>query len=477
MEILLIVLFNLAVYARTIKYSVIVDDIRQYNTIKTGRASHTAFHHLSWNILDVLKRLWWDIKIRLYGAGTFGINPSLDHALSILLHTCLCVLIYMAFGYSKVSLMAALLYACHPSNHQTSIWLNGRRYILAIIFLMLMMVYKPWGFALYPFTFIFQYSAVFAPILLIKDYPWILIFIPFMVAWNWEAIKNKISVRMKLILCEEQKKVFTWGRIPIVIKSYGFYFYRMLAPWQTMMNYPDLYWWGIVQDKSDECYSLNLEFLRGVSAIVLSGLGLYYIPGNDKILWLFMILSTLQWSAILSAVQLNTDRYISLPNVFMMYFLAKAISFSPYSAVIFVGLMVYYCYNLSIVMRMYWSIDAYHRYQMYFQPQLTKPRFNRIEFYLKHNRMLTAWYLVEEGLQHNPNDFHFLMHSAICNATVGNLAKALEAIEQAEKNYYMGQEEHQSKAVKNMKATLENVGKQIHPHSKEKKKHLKRGGK
>ena len=472
MEIGIIILFNLIIFYRTLFYSIIVDDIRQYQSIKKGVANHTQFSNLTWNILDTLKKIKYDLKIRLYGGATFGNNRVIDHTLAILIHTCICVLIYMVFGYSKVSLMAALLYACHPSNHQTSIWLNGRRYAIAILLLLLAMLYKPWGLFLYPLTFFFQITTLFAPIIFLKEYPILMLLIPIMIGANWSWIKKKIKHRMKMILCEEQKK-WSISRIPIIVKSYGFYFFRMFTPWTTLMNYPDLYWWGIVKDKSDECYKINLEFWRGALAIAISGVGLYYFNGIERLFWAFMILSTLQWSAILSAVQLNTDRYISLPNVFAMYFLAKILTLAPYGTTIFFCYLVYFNYNLSMVMRMYWGIDAYHRYQMYFQPQLTKPRFNRIEFYLRSNRMLTAWYLVEEGLQYNPNDFHFLLHSAICNVTIGNIPKAMEALEAAKQNYYMGQEEMQSKSILGMEKMIAQAQKNTHSHNREKERRRK----
>ena len=92
---------------------------------------------------------------------------------------------------------------------------------------------------------------------------------------------------------------------------------------------------------------------------------------------------------------------------------------------------------------MYRNVDEYQRYQLFFCPNISKPRFNRIEFYLKSGRFLTAWYLIEEGLQYMPNDFHLLVQAAVCAVQLGNMKQAQQLAEQASQNYYIGQEKYQ----------------------------------
>lgn len=448
MEILIIVLFNIIVFWRTLKFSIIVDDIRHYSAIKTKKWDKPV------DLKDFFAQGFAKIQFRLYGGATFGTDPKLDHAVTIFLHTCICVLIYMAFGYSQISFMAAMLYACNPANTQTSIWLNGRRYAINIILVLLMIVYSPWGLILYPFTFMnSQVAAIFSPILVKGIHPLWLLAIPLFYLPNRKQINRKISSRMEHILCDDQRK-FKLTRLVVIVKSFGFYFFNMIAPIRVMMNYPNLYWWGITQKKTDICYSINWEFWKGVIAILLSIAGLVYFKDYMRIMWLFILLSTLQWSAILSAVQVNSDRYTSLPNMFMMFFIAYFINMLPYSMTIFMCLCVYYLCQLSIVMIMYQSIDEYQRYQMFFCPKITKPRFNRIEFYLKKSRFLTAWYLIEEGLQHIPDDFHLLVQASICAAQLGNLKQSQELLESASKNYYLGQESFQKGQLENFRKLI-----------------------
>ncbi len=449
MDILIIVLFNIIVYLRTLRFSIIVDDIRYYEEI--SRIKDTPLY---WRGFLYLFR---GIKRRLYGGATFGVNNiALDHAISILLHTCICVLIYMVFGYNEISFFAALLYSCNPVNHSTAIWLNGRRYAISIIIVLLMMLYAPWGMLLYPLTFMNnQLIAVFSPLLVkgINAYIYSAIFIPILILCNYKKIKAKIKFRMDHILCKEQKE-YRINRIIIIIKSYGFYFFNMLIPVRVMINYPDLFWWGIDPEKNKKCYDYNAEFFRGIFAALVSIYGIIYLHGYMQTMWIFMLLSILQWSAVFSAVQVNADRYISLSNVFMMFFLASLISMSPYSITIYLCIIVYYLTQLSICMRMYQSIDEYQRYQLFYAPNITKPRFNRIEFYLAQKRYLTAWYLIEEGLQNMPNDFHFLLQAAVCLANVGNVDQALEMVYKAKNNFYMGQESIQGNMANSIEKQL-----------------------
>jgi len=455
MKILAIVLFTIIVYLRTIKFTLIVDDIKGYDGIQKQKP-------FAWDkeksILLNLRSLKGYFIRRCYGGATLGgHNIPLDHGLSILLHTMVCVLIYMVFGYSTISFLASLLYACNPVNHQTSMWLNGRRYTINIIIVLLMMLYSPWGLILYPWTFVnSQVACILSPMLVKGIHPIFWAVIPIFLALNYKRIKSKVDARMKKILCDQQR-IYKPSRLIIIAKSYGFYFFNMLAPNRVMVNYSNLFWWGVAEPKNSECYKLNLEFWKGILAVAVSIAGVVYFQGYNRIMMIFMIGAILQWSAVFSAVQVNADRYISLPNVFMMYFMAYFVSMMPFASYIFVGIIVYYLTQLYHVMDCYVSIDWYHRYHMYNAPDITKPRFNRIEFYFKQNRFLTAWYLIEEGLQYNPNDFHLLFQASVALAHIGNFEQSLNFCEKAQKNYYMGQEAIQGKVATDMENTLVNM--------------------
>lgn len=458
-DIPLIILFNLILYWKTLKFGIIVDDIKQYQTIKEGSASSS-------NILQSL-------KIRLYGGGTFGLYSIPDHALAIFFHTCICVLMYMALGYDKIALTASLLYACNSANLQTAVWLNGRRYAITIILLLLMMVYQPWGLILYFATFFFQVTAVLAPILFITKYPLLALAIPILIALNWADIKEVVDIRIQRIVYEGQRK-FTPKRLIIITKSFGFYFFKMLFPGRTLMQYRNLFWWGIEKKKNEECYKPNLEFWKGIVAFIAIGAGLFYFKGQNLLMWIFMFLSVLQWCAIIPFFQINTDRYISLPNVFMMYFLAYFIHMTPFANEITIGILTMYSTGLLSNMEMYRSIDDFHRYQLYYCPDITIPRRDRIKYYMRKTQqnpytLFTAWGIIEEGLRYNPDDYIMLYHAAECAWFIGAFPQAEKLLDLAEKNFYLNQEDFQSKEVHRLRGMIPKV----HDNAQEKERRMK----
>lgn len=459
MEVIIISLFTLILYFRTIWFSIIIDDIGVY----VGRQGYTR----SWdksrgegavkkNFKSMIQEFFRELGSRTYGGGTFTTDPWLDHLLSIFTTAVIGCLIFMVFGYSKVSFCAALLYVANPANHQISIWLNGRRYAITVIMVLLMLLWKPFGIVLYPMTFFWNHAlAFFAPILFLDIGYWLLILIPIVYFFKGKELRDKVRSRMDKVLSSFQKS-FTKDRPIIIVKSYGFFFFKMITPLRVLINNPELYWWGINEKDNKNCYAINLEFFKGLLAVVISIGLLIYFQDYMKIMWLFTVLSILQWSAITSAVQINAERYMAVPIVFMMFFLSYFINMLPYANYVYVAIITYYATNLQGTMFMYKSIDHYQKYQMLYAPDIAKPRFNRIDFYFQQGRFLTAWYLIEEGLGRMPNDFLLLYQAAVCLNQIGNLDQAMHFINLAKQNMYLGQEEAQTKHLDRMITTIQN---------------------
>jgi hypothetical protein len=362
----------------------------------------------------------------------------------------------MVFGYSKVSFCAALLYVANPANHQIAIWLNGRRYAITVILVLLMLLWKPFGIIFYPMTFFYDHAlALFTPLLFLDVGYWLTLLIPIVYFYKGKSLRNRVKGRMDKILSSFQRG-FTKDRLIIIVKSYGFFFSKMITPMRVLINNPELYWWGINEKDNKECYAINPEFYRGLLAVVVSIALVFYFQDYMKIMWLFTVLSILQWSAITSAVQINAERYMAVPIVFMMFFLSYFINIFPNANYIYVAVITYYATNLQGTMFMYKSIDHYQKYQMLYAPSIAKPRFNRIDFYFKQGRFLTAWYLIEEGLGQMPNDFLLLYQAAICLNQIGNFEQALQLLDKAEKNTYLGQEETQSKHIDSLRTIIKN---------------------
>ena len=92
--ILTLILINIALLARTIKYHPVVDDIHRFK------------HNLKPD-----NTFWSKVKAHwqnLHSSRQYILDTRKEHAINIIIHTTVVVLIYLAFGANHVSFLAAL---------------------------------------------------------------------------------------------------------------------------------------------------------------------------------------------------------------------------------------------------------------------------------------------------------------------------------------------------------------------------------
>ena len=469
---LLIIATVFVFYIRTIRYSIIVDDIQHYSKIKKG---HYSFHKEQYEKLNFIGKIKYFIrliKVRLYGGGTFGLNTIHDHLFTTALHAITCCLIFILFGQGTFALATTLLYAVNPINNQTAIWLNGRRYQIAVILCLLALIVKPIGGLFYLISLAFQGIGFFLPVFLLDNANWYLIFllIPIII-FMLPRIQAVYFSRMNRIFNQDQKK---WGigRIIVIIKSYGFYFFNMIFPTITMMNYPTLIQWGVTKRGNKDAYAINLDLVKGIAAFLATAL-LISIP-KLRLIGLFIFLGTLQWSAVICAFQQLADRYMSLVNVFMMYCVVYFASQTPYTGIIIFSFFVYYATQLNISMQMYKTIDRFFEYQMFWRPELARNRVIYADSFMAIKDITRAWMVVEAGLRYDPTDFELSFRAAQCSAAIGMLDKADHFIKRCEENFYIGQEEIQRRRIENLRNQMRIIQENINNHAVEEKRKMKK---
>lgn len=451
-------------YIRTIEYSIIVDDIRQYAMIKKG-AFKWRKERLGNTLFSKIKYINKFICSRLYGGGTFGDNTIKDHALATGLHALTCCLIYNAFGSNHISFWTALLYAVNPINNQTAIWINGRRYQIVVILSLLALIFKPWGIIFYLYSFNLQVTATFLPVLFSDISPLFLLLPPFLMLIGFKRFKSKYDSRM-LRIANRDQKTWGWGRIKVVIKSYGFFFFKMLHPVITMFNYPNLIQWGVTKKGNADAYAVNFAFWQGIFAL---GATLWLATTPELTLMaLFVFLGTLQWSAIICAFQQLADRYISVVNVFMMYMVSYLLftHLPNYAPILLFGLACSYVTQLNITMRMFKSIETFFAYQLYYHPEMSRNRIIYADSYLSIQDITSAWLIVKEGLRYEPDDFELLFRAAQCAIVTALFDKAEEYIARAEQNYYIDSEEVQGERIRRLKNALVDTKRKAHMFEK-----------
>lgn len=403
----------LVFYARTINYLLVVDCTTRYQLMLNGEKCE----------LKKAGFIRW-IKYKLYGFGTFGINCKtektkrdsirLDHAITILLHLIVCELIYQVLGHNDIAFWAAILYAVNPISHQVSIWSNGRRYALNIILVLVMLALpKPFGLLAWVCTPILHLTAVFAPLMMGWKYA-LAIPLAGAIAWYWQW--NDYKMRLSTQKTQEMLK-YTPKRVIPSVKLFGFYFFRSILPGRVMMVYSHLYFWGLTKEGTDDAHRLNLSFFRGVSSVIISIIGLCLLHGQDRLYFLFAVVSMVQWCGFLTVTQHSCDRYIATATPFMMYLFssllfAHAGTWAMPIILLFIGL---YISELNTVMKMYKSIISFHEYENFFYPDNTVSRSAMVHGMMAEKQPLIAWYEIQTALRYHPYDMRMnILAAEVC---------------------------------------------------------------
>jgi len=475
---LIIIAFNLLLYFPALKCLIIVDDVRWYAKLKEGHLKNF--------------KGWRMIIERLYSGGTFfsfedcpcianasiRVNETIkakkdcpsckgagriewtrklfnkrisaiqiDHAFSIFLMCIICCLMYADFKSS----LAVLLFASSSITTHIAVWLNGRRYAINIILVLIMVWFINIGgywtllaLPLYAITPYFHMTAFFAPVLYPLSIPFMLI----LLVLFWNQIYSRVMSRLNSIFdCD--RKYLKPKRIIVIIKTYGFYFFKMIMPLQTRTCYGFLYFWGETPEGDKDAYQINFDFFRGVGAIICTALLTYYTPVAIRPYVVFMALSTLQWCNIINATQITADRYICMPLVFMSVILAHLLSWQVCMVMVAINIAF-----TSQSYRMYENVQGMFDYHFYHWPNITLVNKEYIAFCIKSGNYIKAYTLVRECLRFNPTDFALLHAAAVCARIANERPQARAYVELAEKHLYYGQEEMQKRWIENFKRSL-----------------------
>jgi hypothetical protein len=158
----------------------------------------------------------------------------------------------------------------------------------------------------------------------------------------------------------------------------------------------------------------------------------------------------------MTATQQLADRYISLPNVFMMFFVSyMAHKFNMQH--ILPLIVVMYATMLQFCLPMYRGIKELYEYHNYHDPKNIHNRFLLATAYFNKKDILSSWDVTRVGLVHNPRDFKLNLNAAYCCRAMGDRQAALHYITVAENNIYQGQEPAVVEIIKTFKKTLQGV--------------------
>jgi hypothetical protein len=317
-KIMIIIVLNLIVYFRGIYNGWIVDD-QLVPQSKGKNFIHTFFlqlHALAYS------------------------NSQFEHLQRIVIHAAVATLIFIAFGCSHVSFVAALLYSVNPSNNQGILWLNGVGYSMSTLCVLLMVAAPIFAFIPYMYTMAWHLTAFAAPLLFIfLPYKFTIayIFIYILFAWmlDWEiplfkAQKNATLRHRWNIPIEKMKKLYI-QKIPFIMKCYTYYFFCGLIPYRLGLYHTFGYSFGLSEKDTNKWQSLSPLFWFSIIHITSVIFIIVLFWGTSLSLGLFWFsLFIAQWCNVVMMQQPIAERYLYLPNVGLMLSLSWVLFLTPY---------------------------------------------------------------------------------------------------------------------------------------------------
>lgn len=425
-----ILLFTLVVVFEKIIYcGYVVDDVVRQPHVYNLRTKEQYHQYRTKYFPSYLKQL-------LYGAGMFN-NAKQEYIFNMCLHFINCCLIYKM----TQNLIAPFLYLINPINNQTAIWMNGRRYAVALFCVLMAWNFKILAILFYPFGAWIHVSAVAMPLLFLwTKYWWTVPLIALLSIPGWAHYHSVFTSRKSEFKAGNENQVLTWKKGILYVKSIGYYFHISLLPNKPAMYHNFLYYFSSTEEGTKQGYSFNLDFLKGIAVIAFLS---YMIIFQHSFGAFWFVLFVSQWCNVLQVTMNSADRYCSLANVGLMIMLAELLLKlpQPFGLMIFTALSVFYIVKYQPLFRAYTSVENFHLYHLHIQPDLVNPRFFLAKMYLTGRDPMSAFALIKKGLKYRPYDFKFLLTMMECMLAMDNIPQAFKVMDLAEKHIPFGEHE------------------------------------
>lgn len=429
-NILLLTLCNLLFYMRTIYYKDVVDDQRRF-TLDTPQPTNKK------------EKLIAYFKSFLNSA-QYILDMQVERLANIVLHTITCILIYLAFGTTPQSLLAAYLFAFLPSNHQVTTWLNGKRYALSTIIVLLMWWGKPFTILLYPLSWYCQVNAFLSPVLYLVAGHYALIFYG-VIAIAMPPFNSRIKRHIKEVNhrlgmnCNNESNIIRPQKLILLVKTFGYYASHSILPLKVVFAHTFMETYPISNDDIKYWYSLNWHFWKGLllltSTITLICLNWGTMLGFG-LFWFTLFI--LQWCHFpYSITQAISVRYMYLANIGMMLALSSIVINYPIAATVF---LTYYITKMWNFMPAYQNIHTLYEHDKRLCPEILAFRTYMTKIYFKKMRIPHAFVETLEGLRYRPKDMQFNFLMGVIMGQIGELKQADEYFQHSERNLIPGLE-------------------------------------
>ena len=444
-----IILVNLALYFKTLRFKFVSDD---FSCWKNPPVAKNAWHRLWLQITGQMKIYAKSIQFVRANRKLFMAivrKEEMEHLLALTLHICICLSIYFVFGASWVSFVAAMLYSVNPVNNQGTIWPSGRGYVFPILGVTLAMAI-PFLSPLFLFAGTWYTAGFLAPLALIGSKWWyILGFMP--IIWWIHSKKFTKAVKNKQVseTFTEDKLVHP-KKLILGIKTFGFYLFLCIIPFRITFYH------SFLQSSAGSMKHKNYTFCRyfwiGFTAIAI---WVYFVVTSpwSTLLWAFLafFITIAPFTNVVRANQEIAERFCALPNVFLMYALAQVITGIPGHDWIFSAFLAFYATRTFYTLKMYQ--DEYY---------ITEVAIIEDEgsWWAWHCRAMKRWdtqsykealILWVRAMLISPKEFKILINIATCLRLLKNNREADEYLRLAEENVVPGQEKEARQFIEDHK--------------------------
>lgn len=300
-KICIILLVNLLFFAKTITYKYVSDDIPVSQRPKPKE--------------------WWRVRL-LQLEGCIRTTPQEDHLLTTIIHSLVCVFIYLGFGANDISFLASFLFAFNPINNQASVWISGRGYALSALGMTGAIAF-PYIGAFFLLLAAYSNAGFLAPLALIgsKNY-WLLGFMPFIWLFYLKMFKKNVVDKINQEMYDDDKRIHI-SKLILGVKTFSFYFIHSLIPIKTTFYHS--YMQSLAGSGKEKAYSLKDRFFW--IGLIIVGFILYrfifckWDMINFGILWWCICIAP--FCNLFRMSQEIAERYVYLPNCGLMFVLAS----------------------------------------------------------------------------------------------------------------------------------------------------------
>lgn len=424
-KICIILLANFVFYFKTLSYRYCSDDIP---------SSQRLPHPNKW------------MHRYLVLEGHLKSTPVIDHAITMMLHSLVCVGIYLGFGQSDISFWAALLFSFNPVNNQASVWISGRGYALSALGM-------TWAFAFPIMSPIFLFLATYSnagflmPIVILgSSTPLMMVTMPFIWKFHSRNFKKNVVARMDTEMFVEDKRIHV-GKLILATKTFGFYLAHALIPFKTTFYHSTFE--SISGSRMKHAYTFCRFFWIGLLALATIA---WYVSTHK---WDMVCFAMLWWCIAIAPFcnlirmsQESAERYCYVPNCGLMFILATVIHAHP---AVVTGFMLMY------MTKMWFYMDAFQdEYYLIEYACLHSPdswfawhiRGHKRWETQSYKEALIMWVMARKIA---PNEFKILYNLAVVCLVANHKKEADEWLELAKTNIPLGQEASAAKLMDEFK--------------------------